>query len=65
MTSKKEKIVVSDLRHINGYERDCFKVVKAVNTIKFPIGKYLSSKEVEDEIKYNSDMTVDIVPQKK
>ena len=51
MITKKEKIVVEDLRHINGISENCFKVIKAVNTIKFPVGKYLSAKEVEDEIK--------------
>jgi len=65
MKAKKEKLVVTDLRHINGNEKDCFKVVKITNNIKFQIDQYLSAKEVEDEIKYNPDMNIDIIPRKK
>lgn len=65
MNQKKEKMVVEDLRHINGKVESCFKVKKVTNTIDFQIDQYLSAKEVGDLIDYRPSMTVEIVPQKK
>lgn len=58
---KKEKMVLVDLRHINGNISNCFKVIKLVNTIRFKIDEYLSASKVEEEIKYNPDITVEII----
>lgn len=65
MKSKKAKMVVADLRDVNLHDpKACFKVQKLTNTIEFKIDQYLSLKEVEDKIKYDPDMTVDIVKRK-
>jgi hypothetical protein len=65
MKSKKSKIVVTDLREINLADpKASFKVVKMTNTIEFTIDQYLSTKEVEDKIKYDPDMTVEIQKRK-
>lgn len=64
MINKKEKIVVEDLRHINGKLKS-FKVKKLVNTIDWKIDDYLSEDEVNNLIKYRREITVDIVKSKR
>jgi hypothetical protein len=57
---KKEKLVLTDLREING-DKKGFKVKKVTNTTRFFIGQYMSKTEVDDEIMHNAFMTVEIV----
>lgn len=61
MANKKEKLILIDLRYINGNIKDSFKVKKVVNTTNFRVDEYLPEKRVSDEIMYNDDMTVEIV----
>jgi hypothetical protein len=63
MGNKKEKLVLKDLRYING-KTACFKVKKLTNTTRFKIDEYLNEKVVNDEILYNDDMTIEIVSNK-
>jgi len=62
-TPKKEKLVLIDLRRINVYigDPEAFKIKKAVNTIEYKIGEYLSVDTVNDLIKYQPNMTVEII----
>ena len=62
MASKKEKLILIDLRNINAaYPKEQFRVKKVINTTRFKIDQYLSLKEVDDEIAYNKEMTVEII----
>lgn len=60
MKEKKIKIILEDLRHINGITHS-FKVKKITNSIEFKINEYLNENQVDDLIKYNADTTIEIV----
>ena len=61
MKAKKIKIVMEDIRYVNGDKENCFKIRKITNTIDFEIGEYLDMNQVEDLIKYNENTTIEIV----
>jgi len=61
--TKKEKIILEDLRHIN-LSDTAFKVKKMVNTINYEIGDYVSKAEVRKMIKTNPNITVEIIAKK-
>jgi hypothetical protein len=61
--NKKEKMVVEDLRNVNGLDKG-FKVKKLTNTIGYTVNQYLSARDVAEIITTNNNMTVDIVEKK-
>jgi hypothetical protein len=70
MASKKEKLVLTDLRNVNHGNGSAFRVKKMVNTIDYKIGDYISTDEVTEllarkvTLSQPKDITIEIVPNK-
>ncbi len=55
----KKKLIVEDLRSVNGNPEHSFRVKKVVNSIKFHVGEILSSYVVESLMTTDPDVLED------